>query len=239
MSRLRLGHRNLAALAACLIVLLMVAWLAGCQSILGAGSVSRSSDAVRLGPLPGQPVAAYLTGLPVKLPPVGGPAVPALVELSTELDTSTAAALVAGTRPITAVLRVPLPRVQTALRFQRLTPVDDADPAVAVRRQLMLAQAAAARAAAADTVRLTSRPAQIATAEAAALSRPGCGCVLAVLVSADHAGLDRLAARPGVRAVDAAPVGTPETGVALTPLLPEQTELVGPVPDDGPEPPSP
>jgi len=36
--------------------------------------------------------------------------------------------------------------------------------------------------------------------------------------------------------VDAAPAGTSTTGVALAPLLPEQTEVADPVPDDGPVP---
>jgi hypothetical protein len=60
--------------------------------------------------------------------------------------------------------------------------------------------------------------------------------VLAVLVLADRAALTALAGLPEVRAVDAAPEGTPPTGVALAPLLPEQIEVAGPVPDDGPVP---
>jgi hypothetical protein len=48
-----------------------------------------------------------------------------------------------------------------------------------------------------------------------------------------------VAARPGVRAVDAAPKGTRVDGVALAPLLPEQTDVVAAVPDDGPVPPAP
>jgi hypothetical protein len=58
-------------------------------------------------------------------------------------------------------------------------------------------------------------------------------------VVGDRAALSGLAGRPEVRAVDAAPEGTPPTGVALAPLLPEQTQLAAPVPDDGPVPPTP
>ncbi|MGI8814077.1 MAG: hypothetical protein ACR2G2_01940 [Pseudonocardia sp.] len=242
-------RRHLAWLLVCLVVALGVALVAGRQSLLGAPASPPSSDAVRLGPGPGQPVADYLAMLPPRLPPTGAPPVPALVQLAVGLDTTEAADLLTGAPstelngpptvvwPVIAVFRVPLPRVQTALRFQPLTQVADPDPIAAVRRQLALAQVVARRTAATEAGRLRGRPARVAAAEAAALSTPGCRCVLAVLVSADRAGLDGLAGRPGVRAVDAAPAGTPTDGVALAPLLPEQTGLVGPVPDDGPLPP--
>jgi hypothetical protein len=61
--------------------------------------------------------------------------------------------------------------------------------------------------------------------------------VLAVLVDGDRAGLAAVAVRPGVRAVEAAPVGTVDP--ALAPLLPEQTVRADPPPDDGPVPPGP
>lgn len=175
--------------------------------------------------------------MPGRLPPPVAPPVPALVQFDAALDGPGAASSLVGIRPVTVVFRVPLARVQTALRFQPLSPVDDPDPVATTRRQLGLAQAAAQRAAAADSARLIGRPARVAAAEAGALDAPGCRCVLAVLVTADRSGIESLIDRPGVRAVDAAPVGTPVTGVALAPLLPEQTTVAGPVPDDGPVPP--
>jgi hypothetical protein len=214
--------------------------VAGRQSLLGVSDhPSRSWDAQRLGPEPGQSVAAYLAGLPARLPADGAPAVPALVQLTEQTDVAGAVRLLTGTgaEPATAVLRVPLPRVQTALRFQPLPPVDAADPTAAAERRFTLAWQAAARAASESAARQTGRPAAVARYEAATLAeRPPCACLLAVLVVGDRAALTRLAARPGVRAVHAAPVGTPVTGVALAPLLPEQADLVGPVPDDGPVP---
>lgn len=251
-------RRYLWALLILLVALVGVAWVAGHQSMRGAPAGAKSLDAVRLGPEAGQPVPEYLAALPARLPPSGAPPVPALVQFTAGLDGPTAATLIVaapaagtgaapapgpgaapapGVSPVTAVLRVPLPRVQTALRFQPLDPVTDPDPVAALRRRLSLAQAAAQRAAATDAARLTGRRAQVAAAEAAVLSDPGCRCVLAVLVRADRAGLESLATRPGIRAVDAAPEGTPDDGVALAPLLPEQTEVAGPVPDDGPVPP--
>ncbi|MDT7643630.1 MAG: hypothetical protein QOC75_630 [Pseudonocardiales bacterium] len=274
----RTAHRPLwPALLCVLLVLLAVAWVAGRQSLFGAPDQPASLDAVRLGPDPGAPVAAYLAGLPARWPAPGAPAVPALVQFGTELDGASVARLLAGVTPATAVIRVPLPRVQTALRFEALPPVDLADPVLGAQRQLALAQQAAARDASAEAGRLTGRAASVARYEAAVLggglggaaggapsgaapgapsgAAPGgpsgeaggaqsgapspCRCVLAVLVVGDRAALSRLAEQPTVRAVDAAPAGTPTSGVALAPLLPEQTEAADPVPDDGPVPSSP
>jgi hypothetical protein len=262
------------ALLCVLLVLLAVAWVAGRQSLFGAPDQPASLDAVRLGPDPGAPVAAYLAGLPARWPAPGAPAVPALVQFGTELDGASVARLLAGVTPATAVIRVPLPRVQTALRFEALPPVDLADPVLGAQRRLALAQQAAARDASAEAGRLTGRAASVARYEATVLGGapsgvvpgaprgvggvggapsgvvPGasrgvggaptpCRCVLAVLVVGDRTAISRLAEQPSVRAVDAAPAGTPTSGVALAPLLPEQSEVAGPVPDDGAVPSSP
>jgi hypothetical protein len=262
------------ALLCVLLVLLAVAWVAGRQSLFGAPDQPASLDAVRLGPDPGAPVAAYLAGLPARWPAPGAPAVPALVQFGTELDGASVARLLAGVTPATAVIRVPLPRVQTALRFEELPPVDLADPVLGAQRRLALAQQAAARDASAEAGRLTGRAASVARYEATVLGGAPCGvvpgasrgaggvggapsgvvpgasrgaggaptpcrCVLAVLVVGDRTAISRLAEQPAVRAVDAAPAGTPTSGVALAPLLPEQSEVAGPVPDDGAVPSSP
>ncbi|WFG42202.1 hypothetical protein [Pseudonocardia alni] len=76
----------------------------------------------------------------------------------------------------------------------------------------------------------------MAAAERRALADPGCACVVALVVTADRAGLEALAARPGVRGVQAAPAGTGAPELALSPLLPEQTTTASPPPDDGPVP---
>ncbi|MDT7562941.1 MAG: hypothetical protein QOG76_1565, partial [Pseudonocardiales bacterium] len=166
----RTAHRPLwPALLCVLLVLLAVAWVAGRQSLFGAPDQPASLDAVRLGPDPGAPVAAYLAGLPARWPPPGAPAVPALVQFGTELDGASVARLLAGVTPATAVIRVPLPRVQTALRFEALPPVDLADPVLGAQRRLALAQQAAARDASAEAGRLTGRAASVARYEAAVL----------------------------------------------------------------------
>lgn len=239
-------RRHLPALLVCLLVVAGVALVAARQSMLGAPEGRTSTDAFRLGPEPGQRVADYVAQLPGRLPAPGAGPVPALVELNDGLDASAAARLgtagtatagpVAAGHLVTAVFRVPLARVQTALRFQVLSPVEDPDPRAGRARQLTLAQAAAQRSAATDAFRLSGRPARVAAAEAAALASPACRCVIALLVDGDRAALDALVRASGVRAVDAAPVGTPVDGVAMSPLLPEQSVTVDPVPDDGPLP---
>lgn len=218
------GRRWVAVLAGCLVVLVVAAYVAVRQPAAPAPS----AGAVRLGPEPGEDVALYLGRLPATLPPDGVRA-PALVQLDAGSTAADALPTVAGTVPRTAVFRVPLPRVQTALRFVVLEE--------GVTRALTNAQGRAEQAAAADAARLPGRAGAVAAAEARALADPACRCVLAVLVDGDRAGLTAVAGRPEVRAVEAAQPGTVDP--ALAPLLPEQTVRADPPPDDGPVPPAP
>ena len=220
---------RLAVLAGCVLVALAVAWYAG--SRFAPSPAAPAAGTVRLGPEAGEDVAAYLARLPATLPPDGARA-PALVQLAAEAAAPDALAAVAGTTPLTAVFRVPLPRVQTALRFVAL------EPGVPVATALDNARVRAEREAAADASHLTDRPGAVAAAEAAALGRPDCRCVVALVVDGDRAGLDAVARRAPVRAVEAAPPGTTGAELALSPLLPEQTARADPPPDDGPVPPA-
>jgi len=225
MTAARLRPRRAAVvLAACVVVALAVVGYAGVRH---SAAAVVTTGTVRLGPEPGEDVAAYLAGLAATLPPAGARTA-ALVQLGAEVTTADALTAVAGTTPRTAVFRVALPRVQTALRFVAL---EDGVPEPAA---LDNARARAAQAAAADAERLTERAGAVAAVEARALADPRCRCVLAVLVDGDRAGLVAVAARTGVRAVEAAPPDT--TDPALAPLLPEQTVRADPPPDDGPVP---
>ncbi|WP_214369429.1 hypothetical protein [Pseudonocardia sp. H11422] len=222
--------RRAAVWAGCAVVALLVAWYAGSQFASSAPQASAGS--VRLGPDAGEPVADYLARLSAELPPPGA-AVPALVQLRAELEAPDVIALADGA-PLTVrsvVFRVPLPRVQTALRFEALA------PGVPLPTALDTARQRAGFAAAADAARLTGRAASVAAAEQAALAAP-CACLVALVVDGERAALDTLAARPGVRAVHAAPPGTVPVELALSPLLPEQTGRADPLPDDGPVPPT-
>ena len=217
-------------LAACVVVALLTAWYAGTRS--PAPAPAPAAGAVRLGPDPGEPVDAYLARAAADLPPPEAAPTLAMVQFGTERTGPEAVVSTAGASPVSVVFRVPLPRVQTALRFQAL------DQGVAPEVALDTARQRAQQAALADAGRLTGRPGAVAAAEAAALGRPDGRDVLALVVRADRAGLDALRARPEVRAVQAAPPGVAPRELALSPLLPEQTRSADPPPDDGPVPPA-
>ena len=220
-------RRRAALLVGCLVAVLAVAGYAAGQR--PTPRAAPPAGTVRLGPEPGEDVDAYRARVSATLPP-DGVRVPALVQLAAEVATGDVPALVAGTAPRPAVLRVPLPRVQTALRF---LPLEDGVPVVAA---LDNARVRAEQAAAADA-RQPGRAGAVAAAEARALADPAGRCVLALLVDGDRAALAALSGRPGVRAVEAAPPGTVDP--ALAPLLPEQTARADPPPDDGPVPTAP
>jgi hypothetical protein len=218
-----------AVLGVCVVVALLTAWYAGTERAPSAPQPPAGS--VRLGPDPGEPVADYLARLPGQLPAPGATA-PALVQSAAGWTDEQAAALVPAGAATTAVFRVPLARVQTALRFEQL---ETGRPLAAA---LDAARERARMAADADVTRLTGRSRDIAAAESAALADPACACTVALVVRADRTGLDALATTAGVRAVDAAPAGTTERELALAPLLPEQVDRADPPPDDGPVPPA-
>jgi hypothetical protein len=220
------ARRRLAVLAGCVLVALAVAWYAGSQH--PPSSATPAPGSVRLGPEAGEDVAAYLARLPATLPPDGARA-PALVQLVAEATAQDALAAVDGTTPVTAVFRVPLPRVQTALRFVAL------EPGVPSAAALDSARVRAQRAAAAEALQ-AGRPGAVAAVEAASLDSADCRCVVALVVDGDQAGLGAVAGRPAVRAVEAAPPGTTDGELALAPLLPEQAVRADPPPDDGPVP---
>lgn len=250
---------RLAVLLACVGVLLVTAWFVGSRF---DPPPRPAGGTVALGPEAGEAVDEYLARVQAELPPPGV-AVHALVQLRAELTVADAAALLdtptgpaakapgaggtpagpvapaaagaasgrppGNTGPVvaSAVLHVPLPRVQTALRFAAL------DPGAPLVTGLEAAREGARFAASADTARRTGRAADVAAAEAAALADRGCRCVLALVVRADRAGLDALATRAEVRVVHAAPAGAVPVELALSPLLPGQTERAEPLPDDG------
>jgi hypothetical protein len=211
---------RLALLAACGVVAALVALYAAVRS--PAPTSGPPAGSVRLGPEPGEAAAAYLTRAAATLPKPGTTAL-ALVQYADEQTVADAQAPGTATE---AVFRVDLPRVQTALRFVALEP--------GVPTALDTARQRAASAASADAGRLTGRAQAVASAEAAALTRPDCPCLVAMVVAADSTELRRPVA--GVRVVEAAPPGVTLRELALSPLLPEQADRADPLPDDGPVP---
>ncbi|MGH3763951.1 MAG: hypothetical protein ACRDS0_28655 [Pseudonocardiaceae bacterium] len=209
-------------LAVLIVVFGVTIWAAGQPGDVPVTGVQR------LGPEAGEPVADYLLRARASLP-AGSRAQWALVQLEGYLTPAPAAGLVQGVRLSRVIIRVPFPRIQTALISRDLPgqrPVDELTDALR----------SAARARAAVASQRGGRAAALAAAEAAQL-QTGCACVVALLVFGDGDALRVVAARPGVRAVHAALPDTPIQDLAISPLLPEQLERAGPVPDDGPVPP--
>ncbi len=211
-------------LLACVVVAALVALYAALRSPPPAPLPPAGS--VHLGPEPGQDVGGYLASLPATRPPAGVVA-PALVQFGPEQTPAAALATVAGTTPVTAVFRVEIPRVQTALRFEAL------ENGVPAATALDNARQRAAAAATADAGRLTGRPQAVAAAEGRDLTGAQCGCVVALVVQGDGTVLAQVADRTGVRALNAAPAGTTTRELALSPLLPGQIGRADPLPDDG------
>jgi hypothetical protein len=221
------GRARAGVLLACAAVVLLAAWYAGAQ--FPASAPAPTPGSIRLGPEPGEDVAAYLHRVPGELPAPGTTAL-ALVQFAAELPDPAAVVAVAGTTPVTVVLRVPMPRVQTALRFELL------EQGMPVPAALDTARRRAQQQAATDAQREAGRAAEVAAAEARALADPSAPCVLALVVQAERSGLDAVAARPEVRAVHAAPAGATARELAVSPLLPGQVQRADPLPDDGPVP---
>jgi hypothetical protein len=209
-------------LAALVMVFGFTTWIAGQRDEPAPSGVQR------LGPEAGEPVANYLRRASASLP-AGHSSAWALVQLDTYLTPEHAAELARGVRLSKVVFRVPLPRVQTALITRDLA---GQQPVAELTRAQ---RSAAAERLAASRATPNTRRAIVAAAEAAQLDR-GCACVLAVLVFGDGDALRMVAARPDVRAVQAALPDTSIEDLAISPLLPEQTVIAGPVPDDGPAP---
>lgn len=187
-------------------------------------------------------MSAYLAGsLALPAPTDPSPRL-ALVQFDAALSPPAAAATLGPATPLQAVVRVPFPRVQTALHRVDLPP---APPAAALAAALTTAAGEAAtdtRVGGASASPADARRVAVARAEAAALRRPGCACLIGVVVRVAPGDVPAVRAAPGVRAVQAAPPGTSRTRLAVSPLLPEQGAgrpdgpVVGPVPDDGPVP---
>jgi len=210
------------AVAAAVVVVVTVLVLGINTPVRRAGSAG-----VALGPDSGEQVDAYLAHAAAARPTAGGPYW-ALVSLRAELTPAAAAAVPGSARLSRVVLQVPLQRVQTAQL--RVDLADQGDRAAVLQHAMTAASDELQRSQAAD-----ERAAVVAQVSVPRL-RSGCACVLAMLVRASADQLRAIAAAPAVRAVQAAPAGTELRALSVMPLLPEQTAVVAPLPDDGPIP---
>lgn len=184
------------------------------------------SDA--LGPDSGELVADYLTRAAESLDDPADPDAPrwALVSFTAPLDVGAVADLTAELgaemRVAQVLFRVPIDRVQTPLVTVAVPQNPEAlrrAPAVAVGRLQIPASG-------------NDRAARVAAASAHRLAE-GCACVVGLVVRATGAQLHTLESAPAVRAVEALPTDAVAGRFAVSPLLPEQVEVVAPGPDDG------
>ncbi|MFD4181922.1 hypothetical protein [Rhodococcus sp. NPDC058514] len=176
----------------------------------------------RLGPDGGEEVADYLVRAGESVRGSDTDKRWALVTLGGEVTADEAYVLADGVRISGMLFRVPLDRVQT-----QLIGVDVPSNEEAVRRSPGVA-AGRLQGSAGEW----DRQARIDAVSAGRLAT-GCACVVGMTVRGDLAQLRALAARPGVRAVEALPADAVHGRFAVTPLLPEHTDVVRPGPDDG------
>jgi hypothetical protein len=214
------------------------------------GSADDTGDVVRVGVVPGQSVPGYLTSSRAELATLTDPSAPAtaevwaLVSLDRYVAPGVLPEMLSGTATAEAYARVPLPGVHTQvvrLPVYRL-PADVASGMLDAALQRDREQAEYARLSGRVTGDGAGQrrargaydsAARTAAAEAQAY-RSGCSCVFAAVVRGDPAGLDGIAHRAGVRAVDPAPEVRRLDRAEFRPPLPEQA---GTVPS-GPGPPS-
>lgn len=183
-----------------------------------------------LGPDTGASVSGYLGDAAARLGEVGADEQRwALLSPQVELTAESAARLVNGVRTARVLLRVPLPRVQTALLTAEIA---DQGGQGALAAELSAAQRRAAGRLAAVQQVSDGRERAVAGVSAARLGA-GCACVVGLLLRGSGARLRAVAGRSGVRALTPAPAGAGYGDLALAPLLPEQSGTVGPGPDDG------
>ncbi|MFC8046934.1 hypothetical protein [Nocardia sp. NPDC057353] len=198
---------------------------------IGAQTPPRSTGVStdRVGPEQGEEVSEYLTRARATLDRSDDAPRWALVSFTDHVQAERVPALAGEVRVARVLQHVPLERVQTPIVA---IPVPDSASAVT-----------GAAAAAADILRdrldrqpLEQRAAQVHEVAVLRL-RAGCACTAGLVVRAAPAELRELAARTGIRAVEALPADTVADRFAVTPLLPGTEGTVRPEPDDGPVPP--
>ncbi|MFD2763184.1 hypothetical protein [Micromonospora eburnea] len=235
----------------------LLTWIAlACAvAVLAAGLWERRREPVgdrtvgevtRVGVADGDSIPDYQRRAAAELAALAAPASPgpgdwALVSFAAYLTPAGLAEALGGTPVAAVVARLPLPDRQTEIvRIAAMRLPDDVVAGmaeVATRKDREAADyraRAAAPSAAADAElrRVYDTGASVSAQEAAAY-RSGCACVYAAVVRDTPDALRALAARPGVRVVDAAPEVRRLDRTVFTPPLPEQRDVVRPPADTG------
>ncbi|BDU05772.1 hypothetical protein [Nocardia cyriacigeorgica] len=183
----------------------------------------------RLGPEQGESVAEYLARARDSLSGTDSAEHWALVSFTEYQSPHRLPELAGGLRIGRVLYQVPLPRVQTQLVTVQVPATEEVvlrsaeDAAWQLLDQLRRATA------------IDERTEKVITVSAARL-REGCACAVGLIVRGTLDQLRDLAARNGIRAVEALPADAVAGAFAVVPLLPDATGVIGPTPDDGPVP---
>ncbi|MFK3982135.1 hypothetical protein ACI2K4_17370 [Micromonospora sp. NPDC050397] len=234
-----------AALFSSVAVLVTAVWAAERGQVGGDRTVG---EVTRVGVIEGESIPGYvessrseLKALVATPPPEPGGQTYALVTLAAYLAPDRLTPIIGDVSVSEVFGRVPRPQTQTELvRIPAMRIPSDVLAGmreVAARKQR---EAADYRDRAADLPpdadpelrRLYDTGAQVALDEATGY-QAGCSCVYAAIVRATPQVLDRIAARNGVRAVDAAPEVRRLDRAVFTPPLPEQHDVARPPVDGG------
>lgn len=197
-------------------------------AIVVAGVVRAPREGVvltdRVGPEQGEQVSDYLDRARATLDGAAEPRY-ALVSFTAEIAPWQVATVAAGVRVSQVLYRVPIPRVQTTL-----VPVSVPDDPWALLQSAGLAARALDNP---TTVYTADERRQRIDVVSAARLEDGCACIVGLVVRGTSAQLGEIATRSGVRAIEALPVDAVFGRFAVAPLLPQQTDVVAPGPDDG------
>ncbi|WP_072806354.1 hypothetical protein [Rhodococcoides yunnanense] len=146
----------------------------------------------------------------------------ALVSFDAYVAPDRALSMVAGARVAQVVLRVPIERVQT-----RVITVG-----VPGTEASVVGAADVAATELNSSTGLWDRQSRIDSASVAQLAA-GCECVVGLVVRATPTASVKIEQTPGIRAVEALPADARAGHFAVRALLPDYTDIVGPLPDDG------
>jgi hypothetical protein len=211
-------------------------------SVQQFGSPAPPNLLTTLGPVPGTSVPSYLTSASFDLRHFAeiarGRSTYAVVDLRSYLTPAEAAATFAGVNVVRAYVRVPSKTLPTDTypiplqsTFGKLALGMESDAKLAASTAVtyhQLVNGLIAKSPQDKTLRQKyARQAAASQFEAGRLSRPGtCACVFAVVVREGVAGLERLAARRPIRAVDPAPPTATLDQITVLPLRPDVTTIV-------------
>ncbi|MGW4465893.1 hypothetical protein [Micromonospora sp. NPDC004704] len=242
---LRMRVLTTAALLSSVAVLVTAVWAADRGQVGGDPTVG---EVTRVGVIEGESIPGYVESSRTELkalvntPPTGpGGQTYALVTFAAYLAPDRLTPIISDVSVSEVFARVPLPQTQTELvRIPAMRIPDDVLAGMRKVAERKDREAADYRERAAglpadgdpELRRLYDTGAQVALDEATAYNEL-CSCVYAAIVRAAPAALDRIADRPGVRAVDPAPEVRRLDRAVFTPPLPDQLDVAHPPADAG------